>query len=189
MIQGGLDMRVKLDEDIWEVSDSVQLGQVLADLSDRAQAKGCLVTELLVGNRKMTDRELVSPILAKMASSFGSIAAVSKRLENIVEYSQKTGDKFGQQVCLQGQSFVNKFRQGHGNFRELDQWFGQMADYLEWLQVHESVGLKKPKVLEELACWVNELMKAREIEDVVRIADMLEYEVLPRLSPSIPPTR
>lgn len=189
MIQGGLSMHVQLDEDIWEVSDGVQLGEVLADLSDRAQAKGCLVTELLVGNRKMTDRELVSPTLAKMASSFGSIEAVSQRLETIVEYSQKTGERFGQQVRLQGHNFVSDFRQGHGKFRQLDQWFGQMADYLEWLQIHESVGLKKPGVLQDLTCWVNELMKAREIEDAVRIADMLEYEVLPRLSPYIAPTR
>lgn len=182
-------MQVQLDEEIWEVSDRVQLGEVLANLSDRAQAKGCLVTELMVGNRKMTDRELVPPTLAKMVSSFGSIAAVSKRLETIVEYSQKTGEKFGQQVRLQGQKFVIELRQGHGNFRQLDQWFGQMADYLEWLQIHESVGLKRPEVLQDLASWVNELMKAREAEDIVRMADMLEYEVLPRLSPSIAPTR
>lgn len=175
-------MQVQLDEDIWEVSDSVQLGEVLANLSDRAQAKGCLVTELMIGNRKMTDRELIPLTLAQVASSFGSIAAVSKRLDTIVQYSQETGGKFGQQLLLQGQKFVDDFRQGHGIFPQLDQWLGQMADYLEWLQIYESVGLKKPEGAQDLSFWVNELLNAREIEDEVRIADMLEYEVIPRLS-------
>ncbi len=178
-------MQVQLDEEIWEVSDSVQLGEVLANVSDRAQAKGCLVTELMVGNQKMTDRELVPPTLAQVAGEFGSITAVSKRLETIVQYSEETGRKFGQQLCLVGEKFVDDFRQGQGIFRQLDQWFGQMADYLEWLQTHESMGHKKSVVAQGLAFWVTELMHARENEDEVRIADMLEYEVIPRLSQNI----
>ncbi len=74
-------MQVQLDEEIWEMNDSVRLEEVLANLSDRAQAKGRLVTELMVGNQKMTDRELVFPTLAQVASSFGSIAARSEALE------------------------------------------------------------------------------------------------------------
>ena len=175
-------MQVRLDEDIWEVNDSIQLGAILANLSDRAQAKGCLVTELIVGNRKMTDRELVPPTLAQVGSSFGSIAAVSQRLETIVQYSEETGKKFGQQLGLQGQKLVNDYRQGHGILRQLDQWFGQMADYLEWLQIHESMGTEKSEIAQDLSYWVKELMNAREYEDEVRIADMLEYEVIPRLS-------
>jgi hypothetical protein len=177
-------MQVQLDEEMWEVNDRVPLGEVLANLSDRAHAKGCLVTELKVGNREMTDRELIPQTLAQVASSFGSIAAISKSLENIVQYSEETGEKFAKQLCFQGQKFVDDFREGHGKFRQLDQWFGQMADYLEWLQIHESVGLKKSEGARDLSFWVNELMKAREIEDEVRTADMLEYEVIPRLSPS-----
>jgi hypothetical protein len=178
-------MQVQLDEEIWEVNDRVQLGEVLANISDRAQAKGCLVTELMVGNRKMTDRELVPPTLAQVASSFGSIAAISKRLETIVQYSEQTGGKFAQQLSFQGQKIADDFREGHGKFRQLDQWFGQIADYLEWLQIHESVRPKKPEVAQELSFWVNELMNARESEDEVRIADMLEYEVIPRLPRNI----
>jgi hypothetical protein len=182
MIEGGLYMQVKLDEEIWEMSDSLKLGEVLANLSDRAQAKGCLVTELMVGNRKMTDRELVPPTLAQVASTFGTIAAMSKRLETIIQYSEETGWKFGQQLRLQAMPIIEDFRQGNGNFRQLDQWFGQMADYLEWRQVHEFVRHKKPELAQDLSYWVKELIHAREIEDTVRIADMLEYEVIPRLS-------
>ena len=187
MIQGGVGMHVQLDEEIWEVGDRVQLGEVLANLSDRAQAKGCLVTELIVGNRKMTDRELVPPILAQVASSFGSIAAVSQHVETIVQYSEKTGQKFGAQLREQGQKFVDAFRQGDGKYHQLDQWFGQIADYLEWLQVHESIGLKKPEVIHDLSFWIKELLNARENEDGVRIADMLEYEVIPCLSQNSTP--
>jgi hypothetical protein len=183
MRQGGLDMQVQLDEETWQVSDGVQLGEVLANLSDRAQAKGCMVTQLMVGNRKMTDRELVPPTLAQLASSFGSIAAVSKRLENIVQYSEETGVKFGQEIRLQAQKLVDNFRQGHGFIRQLDQWLGQMADYLEWVQIHESVRPKKSATAQDLVVWIRELLRAREIEDEVRIADILEYEVIPRLSP------
>ncbi|HNP59383.1 MAG TPA: hypothetical protein PKM72_01015 [Nitrospirales bacterium] len=174
-------MHVQLDEEIWEVSDRVQLGEVLANLSDRAQAKGCLVTELRVGDRKMTDRELVPPTLAQVASSFGSIAAVSKHVETIVRYSEETGTQFGAQLCDEGQKFVDAFRQGDGKFHHLDKWFGQIADYLEWLKIHEIVGLKNPEATRDLSFWVNELLNAREVEDEVRIADMLEYEVIPRL--------
>lgn len=180
-------MHVQLDEEIWEVSDRVQLGEVLANLSDRAQAKGCLVTELMVGNRKMTDRELVPPTLSQVASSFGSIAAVSKHVETIMQYSEETGKNFGEQLRVQGQKFVDAFRQGHGRFHQLDQWFGQIADYLEWLQIHESVGSKKPEGAQDLTFWVKELLNARENEDGVRIADMLEYEVIPRLARNITP--
>jgi hypothetical protein len=172
-------MQVKLDEEIWEVSDSVQLGEVLANLSDRAQAKGCLVTELMVGNRMMTDRELVPPTLAQVASTFGNITAMSKRLETIIQYSEETGWKFGQQLRLEGQKIMENFREGQKNFRQLDQWFGQMADYLEWRQIHESVWPQKPEFAPDLSYWVKELLHARENEDTVRIADMLEYEVIP----------
>ena len=74
-------MQVQLDEEIWEVSDSVRLEEVLANLSDRAQAKGCLVTELVVGNQKMTDRELVPPTLGQVASSFGEPRESPNHLE------------------------------------------------------------------------------------------------------------
>jgi hypothetical protein len=175
-------MHVQLDEETWEVSDRVQLGEVLANLSDRAQAKGCLVTELRVGNRKMTDRELIPPTLAQVAGSFGSITAVSKRLETIVQYSEETGSRFGKQLSFQAQKCVDDFRQGHGNFFSLDQWFGQMADYLEWLQIYESLGNQRPEVARDMASWVSEIINARNKGDAVRIADILEYEVIPRLS-------
>lgn len=182
-------MQVQLDEEIWEVSDTVQLAEVLANVSDRAQAKGCLVTELSIGNRKVTDRELIPPTLSQTASSFGSIAAVSKRVETLVQHSEETGWRFGQQLCLQARELFENYRQGRGRFRQLDQWFGQMADFLEWLQIHESLESVKAGFAPALSFWLTELMHAREIEDEVRIADLLEYEVLPCLSKNITSTK
>jgi len=174
-------MLVQLDEETWEVSDTDRLEEVLANLSDRAQAQGRLVTELTVGNQPMTDRELVPPTLSKAASSFGSIAAKSERIDSIVQHSGETGKKFGQHLRSQVQQVVEDFRQGRGVMRQLDQWFGQIADYLEWVQIQQSVCGLPAKEPQDLAYWVNELLDARKNLDEVRIADMLEYEVIPRL--------
>ena len=175
-------MQVQLDEEIWEMNDNMRLEEVLANLSDRAQAKGRLVTQLTVGNKKMTDRELVFPTLSQVAGTFGSIAAKSEALEHIVQHSSETAKNFGQQLHHQAQDLVSDFRQGRGVLRVLDQWFGQIADYLEWEQIHQSVETDKPDTSEGLWYWVNELMNARTGQDKVRIADILEYEVIPRLS-------
>jgi len=174
-------MLVQLDEDTWEVSDTDRLEEVLANLSDRAHAQGRLVTELTVGNRPMTDRELVPPTLAKVASSFGSIAAKSEHIDSIVQQSGETAKKFGQQLRLQAQDAVENFRQGRGVMQQLDQWFGQIADYLEWAQIQQSVSGSQPKESQDLSYWVNELVNARKSFDQVRIADLLEYELIPRL--------
>ena len=88
-------MLVQLDEETWEVGDTVRLEEVLANLSDRAEAQGRLVTQLTVDNQPMTDRELVPPTLARVASSFGTIAAKSEELDSIIQESGETGKKFG----------------------------------------------------------------------------------------------
>ncbi len=174
-------MLVQLDEEKWEVSDTVRLEEVLANLSDRAESQGRLVTQLLVGNRLMTDRELVPPTLSQIASSFGSIAAKSERMENIVTKSKETGKRFGQQLRSHAQQVLLDCRQNRGGLRQLDQWFGEVADYLEWFQIQQSVVGHESNELQNLSHWVNELIVARQNKDEVRVADMLEYEVIPRL--------
>jgi hypothetical protein len=174
-------MLVQLDEDTWEVSDTDRLEQVLADLSDRAQAQGRLVTELFVGDQPMTDQELVPPTLAKVASTFGRIAAKSERMDSILQNSEETAKKFGHQIRVDAQQLVESFRQGKNGMRQLDQWFGQLADYLEWAQIQQAVSPSQSKESHDLSYWVSELMNARQNLDDVRVADMLEYEVIPRL--------
>ncbi len=174
-------MLVQLDEKTWEVSDTDRLGVVLADLSDRAEAQGRMVTQLVVGDQRMTDRELVPPTLEKIASTFGRIAAKSERMDSILQNSEETGRKFGRQLGVQALQLAGDFRQGKKGMGPLDQWFGQIADYLEWLQNQQGVNRALPKEDQDLSHWVNELMIARKKFDEVRVADMLEYEVIPRL--------
>lgn len=174
-------MLVQLDEKTWEVSDTDRLEEVLANLSDRAQAQGRLVTQLIVGDQPMTDRELVPLTLAKVASTFGKISAKSERMDNILQNSGETAKNFGHQIRVKAQQLVEDFRQGKGGMRPLDQWFGQIADYLEWTQIHQSVSGSSAMDPQNLSYWVNELMNARTNLDEVRVADILEYEVIPRL--------
>ncbi len=174
-------MLVQLDEKTWEVSDTDRLDAVLADLSDRAEAEGRLVTQLVVGDQQMTDRELVPPTLEKVASTFGRIEAKSERMDSILQNSEETAKKFGRHLRVKALQLAEDFRQGKKGMGQLDQWFGQIADYLEWLQNQQAVSGAVPKEDQDLSHWVNELMIARKNFDEVRVADMLEYEVIPRL--------
>ncbi len=174
-------MLVQLDEKTWEVNDTDRLDEVLADLSDRAEAQGRMVTQLVVGDQQMTDRELVPPTLEKVASSFGRIAAKSERMESILQNSGETAKKFGCELRIKAIQLIEDFRQGKKGMRQLDQWFGQVADYLEWIQNQQTVSGTVTKDSQDLSHWVNELMLARKNFDEVRVTDMLEYEVIPRL--------
>ena len=166
-------MLVQLDEKTWEVSDTDRLEEVLADLSDRAQAQGRLVTQLIVGDQPMTDRELIPPTLAKVASTFGRISAKSEQINNILQNSGETAKKFGHQIRVNAQRLVEEFRQGKSGMQSMDQWFGQIADYLEWVQFQQSASGSSPQESQGLSHWVNELMIARKNLDEVRVADML----------------
>ena len=174
-------MRVQLDHDKWEMEDTARLEDVLADLSDRAQAKGCLVTKLTAANRTMTDRELVPQTLSQPAKLFDPIQALSERLETIIQRSEGTAKKFLNQVNLEAQDLVESFRKGQPSFQALDRWFGKMADYVEWAHLHAKTGTSGSTMV-ALKGWVEELMKVRKAQDQVRIGDILEYEIIPLLS-------
>lgn len=173
-------MQVQLDEEVWEISDELQLEKVLADLSDRAQAKGRLVTQLIVGEREMTDRDLIPVTLSQAAGTFGNIAAKSECVENILHNSRLTARNFGEQLHREALNMVKAFRAGQGNLRILDQWFGQMADYLEWSENHQAIGSSGEEKV-SLSHWIAELIEARQTGDHVRMADLLEYEIIPHL--------
>ena len=174
-------MRVQLDHDTWEMDDMAKLEEVLADLSDRAKAKGCLVTQLTGAHRRMTDRELVPQTLAQPAKLFDPIQALSERMEMLIQQSEETAKKFVKYINEGAQQLVEEFRMGRPSFQSLDRWFGQMADYVEWEHIHDQAGLTGLPA-SHLKGWVEELMNARKTQDRVRIADILEYEIIPLLS-------
>jgi hypothetical protein len=62
----------------------------------------------------------------------------------------------------------------------LDRWFGQLADYVELLQAagQDSYAFGD---LQTISSWIQELLDARSIQDPVRMADILEFEILPHL--------
>jgi hypothetical protein len=176
-------MQVQLDNELWEVDGHVSLQEVLADLSDRAHAKGRLVTKLVVGERSLTDRELIPQTLSRPAKNFQRISAVSERMEYVVQQSEDTARKFVRHIHQAGVSLVENMRAGRSVFPSVDQWFGQMADYLEWAHNYREVG-KQPIAVSGLQGWVEELLRARDAKDQVRMADILEYEILPVLAES-----
>ncbi len=102
-------------------------------------------------------------------------------MEIIVQNSGETAKKFGCELRMQAIQLIEDFRQGKKGMRQLDQWFGQVADYLEWIQNQQTVSGDVTKDSQDLSHWVNELMIARKHFDEVRVTDMLEYEVIPRL--------
>jgi hypothetical protein len=173
-------MQVQLDDDTWEMEDTARLEVVLADLSDRAQAKGRLVTKLTAAHRTMTDRELVPQTLAQPAKLFDPIQALSERMDTLVQQSEETAKKFVNQINREAQDLVEGFRMGQPSYQSLDRWFGQMADYVEWGHLHAKFGLPGDQV-STLKEWVEELMSARKVQDRVRIVDILEYEIIPLL--------
>jgi hypothetical protein len=65
----------------------------------------------------------------------------------------------------------------------IDTWLGRLADYTELLEAGRTqgvAGLSSAAILP----WIQELLAARTSSDAVRVADLLEYELLPRLTES-----
>jgi hypothetical protein len=63
----------------------------------------------------------------------------------------------------------------------LDLWLGKVADVVEIIgNGPKQPGTESPARV--VAGWMEEFLEARRLRDTVRMADLLEYEVLPRLS-------
>ena len=173
-------MYVQLDEELWEMADSARLEEVLARISDAAHTKGRLVTSLLVGESLYTDRDLLPAVLAQPAGTFGKVVARSQSIQAVLSSSAGSANEFGASLKTDGEKLVGNLRQGEVLFRQVDDWLGRLADYVEWLEMARAVRVSEiPR--ESISTWLSEVLEAREREDTVRLADVLEYEVLPRL--------
>ena len=176
-------MRITLDHDQWDVSDDQPVSDALTQISDRAHVRHRLVTSLKLGGSPITDRDLQPMLLSKLLKEVGPIDACSQNIPEIMTSAAPTITKFASTLKAEAQGFLTPLRMNGIIPSGLDRWFGQLADYVELLQ---AAGPGRPAGgdLQALSSWIQELLDARSIEDPVRMADILEFEVIPHLASS-----
>ncbi len=174
-------MRITLDHDQWDMSDDRLVGEVLTEVSDRADARHRLVTSLKFGGRAITDRDLQPLLLNKRLDEVGPIEAHSQNIPEIMTNAAPAIARFASTLRVEAQGFLIPLRTTGVIPSALDQWFGQLADYVELLQ---GAGQGGPSGgdLRVFSSWIQELLDARSVHDPVRMADILEFEVLPCLA-------
>ncbi|HEU4685405.1 MAG TPA: hypothetical protein VFS39_12950 [Nitrospira sp.] len=174
-------MQVTLDSEHWTVGDDLSLLEVLAQVSDKARGRGRIVTELKIGGRIHTDRDLIPSLLARKGKDAGSVEAVSSTTADLLSGAKDAVSQYGAQLKAEGGRITQVLRTGALALSDLDQWLGQLADYMEITErgaAHRIPGFHSAG----LSAWVEHLMDARTHRDCVRMADLLEYELLPRLA-------
>ncbi len=174
-------MRITLDQDQWDVGDDQLISEALMQVSDRAHAQHRLVTSLSLGGRLITDRDLQPLLLGKRLKDVGPIDACSQNIPEIMAGAAPAIARFASTLTVEAQGFIAPLRMSGVIPSALDRWFGQLADYMELLQAAERDG-QVCKDLQALSSWVQELLDARSVQDPVRLADILEFEVLPYLA-------
>jgi hypothetical protein len=174
-------MRITLDQDQWDVSADQSVSEVLTEVSDRAHARQRLVTSLKLGGRQITDRDLQPILLDKRIEEVGPIDACSQNIPEIMTNAAPAIAKFAATLKAEAQGFLTPLRLTGIIPSALDRWFGQLADYVELLQAIEP-GSQARGGLPALSSWIQELLDARSIQDPVRMADILEFEILPQLA-------
>jgi len=173
-------MRITLDHDQWDVSDDRPVGEVLSQVSDRAHARNRLVTSLKLGGRPITDRDLQPILLRKFLKEVGPIDACSQNIPEIMTNAAPAITRFASTLKAEAQGFLTPMRLTGIIPSALDRWFGQLADYVELLQTAGQGSLAVGD-LQTISSWIQELLDARSIQDPVRMADILEFEILPHL--------
>lgn len=173
-------MHVTLDQEQWEAGGMATIGEVLADVSDRAQAQARIVTSLQIDQRAITDRDLDPEFLCAASGKFSRLTAVSQSRDALMESAQQTAAHYAHDLRTEGDSIARAFRTGRSQMGALDLWLGKLADYLELVEGGRTPS--RPGEEERpLSAWVHELLGARAQQDLVLLADLLEYEILPRL--------
>ncbi len=170
-------MHVMLDQDQWEVVNGLSLGEVLADISEKAHARSRLITSLTVDQRTITDRDLDSTLLGEPIARFTRLQAVSQTMEEVVRGATSTIRLYADLLRHEAQELASQIRMGDERLTSLDAWLGKLADYLELM---ESKPAKTPRE-RAMTPWVQALLEARAQRDLIRVADLLEYELAPRL--------
>lgn len=171
-------MQVTLNDERWQVSDEATVMEVLADLSERAHARQHLVMRLEIGGRVITDRDLQPLFLSKMMKEVGDVQASSQALECLYSNVHEAAEALGGQLRSEGHALAARVRLGGTEVAALDAWVGRMADYVEGATAGNRLSSTS---IGELTAWLEQLLQARGQGDLVRVADLLQYEILPRL--------
>jgi hypothetical protein len=174
-------MQIRLDDDQWVAATDASLGDVFADLSERAHAKARIVTTMMLDRRRITDRDIEPRLLQEPSDRFSNLVATSLTQEEIIHAARGTIDRYRELVVQEGHSLVSQLRLGMRGLSLLDRWLGKVADLLELIGTNAS-NPAADSDFRTIAGWIEELLGARHLSDTVRMADLLEYEILPRLS-------
>ena len=174
-------MQIMLDQDHWEVDAPLTMEHVLTEVSERAHAKARIVTKLQLDQRTITDRDLDPAFLAESVVRFRQLTAVSQPMPELIQAAEGSIRKYAETLCTEGTALLSPLRFGPWPLSTLDAWLGRLADYLEFVD-GASATMETGTGASAMAPWVQQLLEARAARDLVRLADLLEYEILPRLN-------
>ena len=173
-------MQITLDHDHWEVDAPLTMEHVLTELSERAHARARIVTKLQLDHRTITDRDLDPVFLAESVVRFRQLTAVSQPMPDLIRAAEGSIRKYAETLRTEGTALLSPLRFGPLPLSVLDAWLGQLADYLEFVD-GASATMRVGTGASAVAPWVQQLLEARVARDAVRVADLLEYEIVPRL--------
>jgi hypothetical protein len=174
-------MNVRLDNEQWQPAGTATLGDILADLSERAHARSRIVTTIMLDDRRITDRDIDPHLLQESSVNYHELVASSSTQQEIIDSAQGTIERYRGFVVEEGTALANQLRMGAQDLAPLDLWLGKVADVVEIIEN----GPKQPGTdspARVIAGWMEKLVEARHTRDSVCMADLLEYEILPRLS-------
>lgn len=174
-------MNVHLDNEQWQANVGTTLGEILADVSERAHAKSRIVTTVLLDQQRITDRDIDQQFLQKPIARYRDLVATSATQQEIVESARDSIRQYRELIVQEGAALVDPLRLGKQDVSALDGWLGKVADILE-LMSQAAVGSPSGSPVQLTTEWIEQLLAARQLRDTVRMADLLEYEILPRLA-------
>ena len=173
-------MQVMLDDEQWTVKDDLSLMEILAEVSDKAHAKQRVITSLQLGARQVTDRDLTSAMLAQAGAGMGPVRAVTQSVDQVIQGADETMGRFAGLLRADGTGLVYAIRTGQIPGAALDAWLGRLGDYFEFVETKRAQ-FPTDASMESLMPWLSRLLDARTAADWVAMADLVEYEIVPRL--------
>jgi hypothetical protein len=173
-------MQITLDQDHWEADAPLTMEHALTEVSERAHARARIVTKLQLDHRTITDRDLDPAFLAESVACFRQLTAVSQPMPELIQAAEGSMRKYADTLRADGMALISPLRFEPLPLSALDAWLGRLADYFEFIE-GASATVQTGTGTSILAPWIQQLLEARAAGDLVRLADLLEYEILPRL--------